>query len=288
MSIILDENSRIIIQGITGKTGRHFTSEMKKYNTTLVAGVTPGKRGENVEGIPVYNFVEEAVNEYDANTSLIVVPPSFVLQAAIEAIDAGIKVISIYTENVSIHDSMKIVEYAKYNNVRLFGPNSAGIVSPQLANISDINDEILEKGDIGIVSRSGTLTYEIIDILKTEGLGISTIICLGGDPIVGTQHNNILNEFENDEETKAVIYLGEIGGEDEVLSAKVIESMSKPVFTYIAGLHAPIGKKMGHAGAIIQNKSESAKSKQELLRGAGAISVPVLSELSYYLKKTSF
>ena len=135
MSIILDENSRIIIQGITGKTGRHFTSEMKKYNTTLVAGVTPGKRGENVEGIPVYNFVEEAVNEYDANTSLIVVPPSFVLQAAIEAIDAGIKVISIYTENVSIHDSMKIVEYAKYNNVRLFGPNSAGIVSPQLANI---------------------------------------------------------------------------------------------------------------------------------------------------------
>src|SRR5699024_8073024 len=186
----------------------------------------------------------------DVNTSLIVVPPPFVSQAAIEAIDAGIKTISIYTENVSVHDSMKIVEYAKYNDVLLFGPNSAGIVSPGIANISDISDIILEKGNIGIVSRSGTLTYEIIDILKSENLGISTIVCLGGDPIVGTQHWEILREFEHDENTEAVIYLGEIGGEDELLSAEEIKSMSKPVFTYIAGLYAPPGKQMGHAGAI--------------------------------------
>lgn len=170
MSIIINKESKILIQGITGKTGRHFTKQMIKHGTPIVAGVTPGKGGSNVEGAPVYNFVEEAVRECGVNVSLISVPSSFVYQAAIEAIDAGIKVISIYTENVSVHDSIKISEYAKLNEVKLFGPNSAGIISPGEANISDINEEILFKGNIGIVSRSGTLTYEVIDLLKEKSL----------------------------------------------------------------------------------------------------------------------
>lgn len=284
MSIIINKESKILIQGITGQIGRHFTKQMIKHDTPIVAGVTPGKGGSNVEGIPVYNFVEEAVKECGANVSLISVPSSFVYQAAIEAIDAGIKVISIYTENVSVHDSIKISEYAKLNEVKLFGPNSAGIISPGEANISDINEEILFKGNIGIVSRSGTLTYEVIDLLKEKKLGISTIVCLGGDPIVGTQHHVVLQEFEKDKDTSAIIYLGEIGGQDEVLAAEVIKKMNKPVYSYIAGLHAPPGKKMGHAGAIIQNESESAKSKQHILKEAGAIPMDVITEITTKLQ----
>lgn len=280
MAIIINEKSKIIIQGITGNIGRSFTKRMLDYNTPIVGGVTPGKGGEQVYSLPVFNTVEEAVNQTGADCSFISVRPNFVKQAVFEAIDAGIKVIVIYSEGVPVHDSLEMVHYAKLNNVMLLGPNSAGIVSPGKANMSDIHDSILEPGHIGIVSRSGTLTYEVIEMLKQQNLGTSTIVCLGGDPIVGLQHYDVLQKFEEDSNTKAIVYVGEIGGNDEVYSAEIIKQMSKPVYSFIAGLYAPQGKKMGHAGAIIENESETAKEKQKLLTAAGTKSIQLLSDLA--------
>ncbi|MBD1381513.1 succinate--CoA ligase subunit alpha [Metabacillus arenae] len=279
MSIIINEQSKVIIQGITGKVGRSFAERMIKYNTPLVGGVTPGKGGQNVYGKPVFDSVEEAVQFTKADTSFISVPPPLVKQAVIEAIDAGIKVIVIYSEGVPIHDSLQMVHYAKLHQVILLGPNSAGIVSPGKANISDIHDSILTPGKIGVVSRSGTLTYEVIEMLRTSNLGNSTIACLGGDPVIGVQHADILQMFEKDPDTEAVIYIGEIGGNDEALAAEAIRQMKKPVFAYIAGIYAPPGKRMGHAGAIIQKSSETAIEKQKIVREAGAIVVDVLTDL---------
>lgn len=283
MSIIINEHSRILIQGITGKTGRYFADRMLEYGSPLKAGVTPGKGGEQVLDIPVYNDVQRAVLEHNVDVSLVSVPPPFVRQAVLEAIDAGIKIIVIYSEGVPVQDSIHIVQYAKLHGVLLFGPNSAGIVSPGKANVSDIHDSILKPGRIGIVSRSGTLTYEVVDLLQQMELGISTIACLGGDPIIGVQHDTVLSFFDEDEDTDAVVYIGEIGGEDERRSAEVIERMSKPVFAYIAGKYAPSGKQMGHAGAIIRNELETADAKQRLLRSSGAFVADVLPELKQLL-----
>lgn len=279
MAIIVDEHSKVLIQGITGKTGRGFAERMLKYNTPIVAGVTPGKGGETVLGIPVFNFVQEAVGKLGANVSFVSVPAQYVQQAVYEAIDAGIKVVVIYTEGLSSHESMKIISYAKLHQVTLVGPNSAGIVSPGKVNVSDIHDTILNPGNIGIVSRSGTLTYEIVELLKQSDLGISTIACLGGDPLIGLQHFEVLSAFEQDEETELVIYLGEIGGQDEILSAAVIKNMKTPVFSYIAGAHAPLGKQMGHAGAIINKGNETAAAKQLLLSNAGAVTLETILDL---------
>ncbi|QKY70271.1 CoA-binding protein [Lentibacillus sp. CBA3610] len=279
MAIIINENSKIIIQGITGKTGRSFANRMQSYQTPLVAGVTPGKGGQSVSGIPVFNFVGEAVSQFDANVSFVSVPAAHVEQAVYEAIDAGIEVIVIYTEGLDPHTSMKIITYAKLHQVTLLGPNSAGIVSPGKANVSDIHDSILTPGNIGIVSRSGTLTYEIVDLLKQHGLGISTIACLGGDPLIGTRHHEVLRDFEDDQETDLVVYLGEIGGEDELFSAEFIKDMQTPVFSYIAGVHAPPGKKMGHAGAIANRGDETAEAKQRVLEEAGAVPLDIILDL---------
>lgn len=280
MAIIVNEYSKIIIQGITGNIGKSFAKRMIDYQTPIVGGVTPGKGGEKVYHLPVFNTVEEAVQKTGANCSFISVRPIFVKQAVYEAIDAGIQVIVIYSEGVPIHDSLEMVHYAKLKNVKLLGPNSAGIVSPGKANLSDLHDSILVPGNIGIVSRSGTLTYEVIEMLKQQNLGTSTIVCLGGDPVVGFQHSEVLKLFEQDPETEAIVYVGEIGGNDEVFSAEVIKHMKKPVYSFIAGLHAPEGKRMGHAGAIISNESETAKAKQELLSKAGATSVRLLTDLA--------
>lgn len=256
-----------------------FAKRMLQYGTPLKAGVTPGKKDENVLGIPVYSTVQEAVNLHSVNLSLVLVPPLWVKEAVFEAIDAGISTIIVYTEGVPIHDSLQMIHYAKLHHVHLFGPNSAGVVSPGMANISDLNDDILIPGSIGIVSRSGTLTYEVVEMLKKQGFGVSTVVCLGGDPIIGVQHAHILRQFENDPETEAVIYVGEIGGNDEKIAAKVIQQMTKPVIAYIAGVYAPSGKQMGHAGAIIRQETESAKAKQEILRKHGAAIATLLTDL---------
>ena len=280
MAIIVNEHSKISIQGITGNIGQSFAKRMIDYNTPIVGGVTPGKGGEKVFDLPVFDTVEEAVQQTGADCSFISVRPIFVKQAVYEAIDAGIKVIVIYSEGVPIHDSLEIVQYAKLKNVKLLGPNSAGVVSPGKANLSDIHDSILIPGNIGIVSRSGTLTYEVVEMLKQQNLGTSTIVCLGGDPVVGLQHSEVLKLFEQDPETDVIVYVGEIGGNDEILSAEVIKEMKKPVYSFIAGLYAPEGKRMGHAGAIISNDSETAKAKQDILSEAGATPINILTDLA--------
>ncbi|MEK3978637.1 CoA-binding protein [Psychrobacillus sp. FSL K6-2836] len=285
MAIIVDSNSKVIIQGITGKVGQSFVERMLFYNTPLVAGVTPGKEGQIVLGVPVYDSVQKAVNITNADTSFISVQPKLVKQAVLEAVDAGIKVIVIYSEGVPVHDSMEFVQYAKLHGTMVFGPNSAGVVSAGMTNISDIHDSILEPGNIGIVSRSGTLTYEVIEMLKENGLGTSTVACLGGDPVVGMQHADVLRLFENDPDTKAVVYVGEIGGNDELESASVIKHMTKPVFSFIAGMYAPEDKRMGHAGAIISNESETAIKKQEILKSAGAITLRLITDLEQVAAK---
>ncbi|MEK3954512.1 succinate--CoA ligase subunit alpha [Psychrobacillus sp. FSL K6-1464] len=287
MAIIINSDSKVIIQGITGKVGKSFAERMLLYFTPLVAGVTPGKEGQDILGVPVFNSVQKAVNLTNADTSLIIVQPKLVKQAVLEAIDAGIKVIVIYSEGVPVHDSMEFIQYAKLHGTMIFGPNSAGVVSTGIANISDIHDSILKPGNIGIVSRSGTLTYEVIEMLKENGLGTSTVACLGGDPIVGVQHADVLRMFENDPDTRAVIYVGEIGGNDEISSASVIRQMTKPVFSYIAGMYAPEDKRMGHAGAIISNESETAAKKQEILKSAGAITLKILTDLEQVSTKLS-
>ncbi len=285
MSILVNDNSKIIIQGITGKVGRSFCKRMVKFSSPLVAGVTPGKGGEFINDVPVYNSVEEAVKKKNADTSFVTVPAIMVKQAVFESIDAGIKLVVIYTEGVTKHDSLDIVQYAKLKGVMILGPNSAGVVSPSQANVSDLHDSILKKGKIGIVSRSGTLTYEVIEILKEMELGVSTVVCIGGDPIVGLQHADVLELFEKDPETESIVYIGEIGGRDEYESSKIIKSMEKNVFVLIAGVYAPDGKRMGHAGAIIQAESETAKAKQKVLKDSGAKVVNVLTELKNELNK---
>lgn len=285
MAIIMDHHSKVIIQGITGKTGAGFAERMLKFGTPVVGGVTPGKGGATIHGLPVFNTVEETVKDLDANVSFVSVPARHVEQAVFEAIDAGIKVIVIYTEGLTPHEGMKLVNYAELHGVTLIGPNSAGVVSTGKTNASDIQDSILLPGSIGIVSRSGTLTYEIVELLKQEGLGTSTIACLGGDPIIGLQHYRVLEMFEADQETDLVIYLGEIGGQDEWLSAQTIKKMKTPVISYIAGNYAPANKQMGHAGAIIKSGEETAKAKQQILEQAGANPITVITELIPVIRK---
>lgn len=285
MAILIDENSKIIIQGITGNIGQSFAKRMIDYQTPIVGGVTPGKGDSQVHDLPVFNTVLDAVNKTGANCSFISVRPTFVKQAVFEAIDAGIKLIVIYSEGVPVHDSLEMVHFAKMKGVKILGPNSAGIVSPGKANMSDLHDSILIEGNIGIVSRSGTLTYEVVEMLKSQNLGTSSIVCLGGDPVVGLQHSEVLKLFESDEDTKAIIYVGEIGGNDEIYSAEIIKTMNKPVFSFIAGFHAPEGKKMGHAGAIIENESETAKEKQLIMESAGANRIQVLTDIEKLISK---
>ncbi|SHE32749.1 succinyl-CoA synthetase alpha subunit [Seinonella peptonophila] len=288
MAILIDEKSRILIQGMTGSVGQIFAKRMLTYQTPLVAGVTPGKGRQVLFGVPIYSTVLEAVQETAANVSLVIVPPNVVKEAVFEAIDAGIKTIVIYSEGVPVHDSIRMIEYAKLKDVLVFGPNSAGVVSPRKANVSDLDDSILQPGKIGIVSKSGTLTYEVVEILKDLSFGISTIVCLGGDPVIGVQHDQILELFEQDMETEAIIYIGEIGGNDEKRSAEVIKQMEKPVFSYVAGKHAPVGKRMGHAGAIIHREDESASNKQQILKESGALVVDIITDLRSVLATYPF
>ncbi|KAA0002599.1 MAG: succinate--CoA ligase subunit alpha [Thermoplasmata archaeon] len=269
MAIWADENIRLLVQGITGHQGQFHTKAMQEFGTNVVAGVTPGKGGMQVHGVPVYNSVEDAM-EKEPNASIVFVPAAFAKDAVIEALDAGIKMVVVITENIPFHDAMQFIHYAMYKKARVIGPNCPGIASPGKSKIGIFPNIIFSKGSVGIASRSGTLTYEIVAALSQAGIGQSTCIGLGGDPVTGTTFIDALKAFEEDEETKAIVMVGEIGGTAEEEAAEYIKKeVSKPVYAYIAGRTAPAGKRMGHAGAIISGSMGTAESKIKALEEAG-------------------
>jgi succinyl-CoA synthetase alpha subunit len=282
--ILLDENTRAIVQGITGKQGSFHTKSMLECGTNIVAGVTPGKGGTEIYGIPVYDTVAETVEKHDANASVIFVPAPFAKDAAYEAIDAGIKLVVIITEHIPVHDSMDIINYAKQKGAHIVGPNTPGLASPKVGKLGIIPMKILKEGRIGMVSRSGTLTYEIANELTSNGFGQSSCVGIGGDPTVGLGYIEILEMFENDDDTDAIVMIGEIGGSNEEIAAEYIKKMKKPVIAYIAGQSAPEGKRMGHAGAIIEKGVGTAESKMKVLSEAGAHVVKRISEIPKVLK----
>ena len=270
MAIFVDTDTRLVVQGLTGSEGRFHGLRNRGYGTQLVAGVTPGKGGQDVDGVPVLNTVAEAVGEHGANTSMIFVPAPFAADAIYEAVDAGVHTVVTITEGVPAHEMLRIHAYIRSKGVRMIGPNCPGALSPGKANVGIIPAEIFAPGDIGLVSRSGTLTYQIGHELTQMGLGNSTIVGIGGDPIVGSSFIDVLTLFEADPETKYVVMVGEIGGDEEEKAADFIESeMTKPVVAYIAGFTAPPGKTMGHAGAIISGSSGTAEGKKQALEARG-------------------
>jgi succinyl-CoA synthetase alpha subunit len=270
MAIIVDNDTRLVVQGITGSEGRFHGLRNRKYGTRVVAGVTPGKAGQDVEGIPVFNTVADAVHESGANTTLIFVPARFAPDAIYETVDAGIGTVICITEHIPAHEMLRIYAYIRGRGVTMIGPNCPGVLSPGKANVGIIPAEIFSQGSIGLVSRSGTLTYQIGHELTQLGLGNSTIVGIGGDPIVGSSFIDILERFEADPETELIVLVGEIGGDEEEKAARFVEShVTKPVLAYIAGFSAPPGKTMGHAGAIISGSSGTAEAKKEALEAAG-------------------
>jgi succinyl-CoA synthetase alpha subunit len=280
LAILVDERSRIVIQGITGRVGREYAARMRAHDTTLVGGVTPGKGGQQVVGVPVFDRMHDAVAETGANTSLIVVPAAGVAEAAIEAIDAGIRLVVIYTEHVPVVDAMRMVEYANMRGTYIVGPNAAGVASPGKNNVSDIEEEWLHVGRVGIVSRSGTLTYEVLDGLIRHNEGISTVACLGGDTIIGVQPAQAVQWFVEDDETEAIVLLGEIGGIAELQVLEFAAWKEKPIVACIAGQTAPPGKRLGHAGAIVESANESAQDKMKLLEDAGVCVVSIITDVA--------
>jgi succinyl-CoA synthetase alpha subunit len=270
VAIVVDNDTRLVVQGLTGSEGRFHGLRNRAYGTNVVAGVTPGKGGQDVEGIPVYDTVAESVADAGANTSLIFVPARFAADAVYEAVDAGIGTVICITEHIPAHEMLRIHTYVRGKGVTMIGPNCPGALSPGKANAGIIPAEIFREGAVGLVSRSGTLTYQIGHELTQLGLGNSTIVGIGGDPVVGSSFVDVLERFEADAETEYVVMVGEIGGDEEEQAAAYIErSMSKPVVAYIAGFTAPPGKTMGHAGAIISGSSGTAEGKKAALEEKG-------------------
>ncbi len=273
MGIFIDKKTKVVVQGITGRDGSFHTKSMKEYGTNIVAGVTPGKGGSGFEGIPIFNSVAEAVEKTKANTSIIFVPPPFAIDAIYEAADAGVDLVVCITEGVPANDMMAVYQYLKQKGVRLIGPNCPGAIYPGVAKVGIMPGIISDKGGIGVVSRSGTLTYEVVYNLTLKGLGQSTCIGIGGDPIIGTNFIDCLQAFEDDPKTKGIVMIGEIGGSDEEDAAQYIKKhVSKPVVSFIAGRTAPPGKRMGHAGAIISGGSGTAAEK---IKALNAVGIPV-------------
>jgi succinyl-CoA synthetase alpha subunit len=270
MSILVGRDTRVVVQGITGREGSFHTRLMLEYGTKVVAGVTPGKKGQRVHGVPVFNTVEEAVREEGANTSIIFVPAPFAADAILEASFAGIKLIVAITEGIPVHDMVKVIPTLKENGTRLVGPNCPGVISPGEAKVGILPGHIFKKGRVGVISRSGTLTYEIVSHITESGLGESTAVGIGGDPIIGTRFIELLDMFEADPETEAIVLIGEIGGTDEQDAAHHIkEHIKKPVVAFVAGRTAPPEKRMGHAGAIISGSSGTAQEKIEVFESCG-------------------
>ncbi len=270
MSILVNRDTRLIVQGITGREGEFHTRQMQEYGTPVVAGVTPGKGGGWVLGIPVFDTVQEAVDATEANTSIIYVPARFASDAILEAADAGIRVIVCITEGIPVLDMIKVRTYLDCTDSRLIGPNCPGVISPGQAKVGIMPGQIHTPGPIGLVSRSGTLTYEVVHALTERGLGQSTAIGIGGDPIIGTDFMDVLQMFEEDPKTEQIVLIGEIGGTDEQRAAAFIaQRMSKPVTAFIAGQTAPPGKRMGHAGAIIEGGEGTAAEKIAAFEAVG-------------------
>jgi succinyl-CoA synthetase alpha subunit len=270
MSVLVNKDSKIIVQGFTGNEGTFHASQMIDYGTNVVGGVTPGKGGQEHLGKPVFNTVKDAVDTTDADTSVIFVPPAFAADAIMEAAEAGIKVIVCITEGIPTEDMVTVKEYLKDKESRLVGPNCPGVITADEAKVGIMPGFIHKKGKVGIVSRSGTLTYEAVDQLTKIGLGQTTAIGIGGDPIIGTTTREALELFMNDQETEGIVMIGEIGGNMEADAARWYkENGTKPVVSFIAGATAPKGRTMGHAGAIIGGKADTADAKKEILRECG-------------------
>jgi succinyl-CoA synthetase alpha subunit len=286
MAILVDDNTRLLVQGITGREGAFHTGRMLESGTRVVAGVTPGKGGQDYEGVPVFDTVEKAVEKTGANASVIFVPPRFAADAIFESLDGAMSTVCCITEGIPVHDMMRVTDYLQLKEATLIGPNCPGVLSPGKANVSIMPRDIFRPGNVGVVSRSGTLTYQIVNELTQRGIGQSTAVGIGGDPIIGTDFIEILEKFEADPETECVVMIGEIGGNAEQLAAEYVRSqMDTPVVAYIAGFTAPEGKTMGHAGAIVSGGESTAEAKSEALRRAGISAATNPSEVAELVAK---
>jgi succinyl-CoA synthetase alpha subunit len=286
MSVLVDHNTRLVVQGITGKEGSFHARACRDYGTKVVAGVTPGKGGQKMDDIPVFNTVGQAVQEAGANTSLIFVPPAFAADAILEAAASLVKVIVCITEGIPTIEMVKVMDFLKDTDIRLIGPNCPGIISPGQAKVGIMPGHIHKEGPVGLVSRSGTLTYEAVHQLTLLGIGQSTCVGIGGDPIIGTNFIDMLKLFEADPQTKGVVLIGEIGGTaEEEAAAFITAQVTKPVVAFIAGQTAPPGKRMGHAGAIISGGSGKAEDKIAALNAAGVTVAKTIADLGETVKK---
>ena len=286
MSILVDQNTRVVVQGITGKEGTFHTKEMLAYGTRVVAGVTPGKGGSRVEGVPVFNTVSQSVESAGVNTSIIFVPPPFAAEAILESAAAGIKVVVCITEGIPTLDMIRVRAYLKGKTCVLIGPNCPGIISPGKTKVGIMPGYIFQAGLVGVISRSGTLTYEVVDQLTRQGIGQSTCIGIGGDPLIGLSFVDVLGMFAEDEDTQGIVLIGEIGGTAEEEAAVFIKArLKKPVLAFIAGLTAPPGRRMGHAGAIISGGKGRAQDKIQALEEAGIRVVKNLGEFGIEAKE---
>ena len=287
MSILVNKDSRIVVQGITGSEGQFHARQMLDYGTNVVAGVTPGKGGQKTldDRVPVFNFVEEAVEQTGADTSIIFVPPPFAAEAVIEASYAGIKVVVCITEGVPVHDMVKVKKVVDQNGTRLVGPNCPGIITVDECKLGIMPGFICKKGNIGVISKSGTLTYEAIDQLVNVGLGQTTAIGIGGDPIIGTTMKDCIELFEADHETKGIVVIGEIGGQMEIEAARwARDNVSKPMVGFIAGQTAPPGRRMGHAGAIVSGGGDTAEAKMRILKECGIAVAESVADIGNLMK----
>ena len=286
MSILIDENTRLLVQGITGSEGSFHTRKCIEYGTKVVAGVTPGKGGSSFDTVPVFNSVEQAVKETGANVSMIFVPPAFAADAIMEAADAGILLVVCITDGIPTLDMVTVLSYLKGKPTRLIGPNCPGLISPGKCKVGLMPGDIHMPGNVGVVSRSGTLTYEAVAQLTEQNIGQSTCIGVGGDPLIGTTFVDVLRLFEKDAQTKLVVLIGEIGGTAEQEASEVIKNeMSKPVISFVAGSTAPPGRRMGHAGAIITGSSGTAKEKLAALSDAGVAIASSPAEIGIVARK---
>jgi len=286
MSILINKNTKLIVQGITGRDGRFHARKMKEYGTRVVGGVSPGKGGQSVDGIPVFNTMEEAVKVTGANTSIVFVPASLAADAILEASEAGIELVIAITEGIPTLDLVRVIPYLKKRGTKLIGSNCPGLISPNQSLVGIMPGNIFLKGSIGLISRSGTLTYEMVSQLTDGGLGQSTCVGIGGDPVAGLYFQELLQMFEDDPDTEAIVLIGEIGGDAEERAAQYIkEHITKPVVAFIAGRTAPPGKRMGHAGAIISSGSGTAKEKIAAFESIGVTVAHMPGEIADLLKK---
>ncbi len=286
MAVLVGQGTKVIVQGITGHQGRFHANSMREFGTDVAGGVTPGKGGSEVDGFPVFDTVREAVSSTGANATCIFVPAKFAKDAVFEAVNAGIRLVVVITEHIPFLDAMQFTAYARLGGATVIGPNCPGVSSPGYGKIGIMPSKIFAKGDVGVISRSGTLTYEIVNALTENGLGETTCIGIGGDPVIGSNFVEMLSLLEADEETKRIVMVGEIGGTaEEEAAAFISDHVSKPVYAYIAGRSAPQGKRMGHAGAIISRGKGTAESKMESLKEAGVTVATLPTDIPGLMKK---